>query len=243
MLPPVAIQSLQADIIVMRGIMAAAIGALVSSTRKFDETVEDAELKLELDAVYEWLPGGLDVEEVREFEGEDGNVKYDDEDVDNEEMIEYHACLGVTDALLESEAFACLPDIEARDDELLDEENAELDFFKDLSTLIMHNNMQPRVQNNRLTRNHSTPANKYKRRIKIPLRRKRQMHDEVSRAIERNTPSRDNKTPKVEPAALLEATKDVGIQLEDIVECDADKDADHDCDGAAFGVDFSHVIS
>jgi len=100
MLPPVAIQRLQADVVMVCGIVTATVRTFVSSAGKFDETVEDAELELELDAVYEWLPGGLDVEKVREFEGEDGDVEEDDEDVDDEEMVQYHARLGVADTLL-----------------------------------------------------------------------------------------------------------------------------------------------
>jgi hypothetical protein len=67
------------------------------------------------------------------------------------------------------------------------------------------------------------------------------VHDEVSGAIKGNTPSRDNETPEVEAAALLEAAKNVGVEFQDIVEGDADEDSDHNSDAAALGVDFGHV--
>ncbi|KAI6774114.1 hypothetical protein HG531_000963 [Fusarium graminearum] len=41
--------------------------------------------------------------------------------------------------------------------------------------------------------------------------------------------------------ALFEAAEDVGVELEDIVEGDADEDGDYDSDGAALGVDSSHL--
>ncbi|KAI6758282.1 hypothetical protein HG530_010522 [Fusarium avenaceum] len=91
--------------------------------------------RLELDAVDEWFPSSLDVEEVCELQGKDGDVEQDDEDVYQYQMVQYH----------------------------------------------------------------------------------------------------------LEPAALLEAAEDVGIEFEDIVEGDADEDCDYDGNAAALGVDFGHV--
>lgn len=66
------------------------------------------------------------------------------------------------------------------------------------------------------------------------------MQDEVPRSIEGNAPSCDDETPEVEPAALLEAAEDEGIEFEDIIEGDADEDCDYDGNAAALGVDFGH---
>jgi hypothetical protein len=67
------------------------------------------------------------------------------------------------------------------------------------------------------------------------------VQDQVTRAIEGNAPCRDDETPEVEPAALLEAAEDVGVEFEDIVEGDTYEDCDYDGNAAALGVDFGHV--
>ena len=108
------IHRLQADIISMLcRAMTRSVRTLVATPCKLDETIEDAEFELELDAVNQRLPGCLNVEEVREFESEDGDGEEDDEDVDDDQVIEYHFRLGVADTLLEPQAFGSLPDVKA----------------------------------------------------------------------------------------------------------------------------------
>jgi hypothetical protein len=55
---------------------------------QLDESVENAEFELELDAVYERLPRGLDLKHVCEFEAQDTEVEEDDKEVDEEEVVE-----------------------------------------------------------------------------------------------------------------------------------------------------------
>lgn len=86
--PPLSVERLQSHIM-LGGMCTAGVGAVVSGpSRQLDQAVEDAELELELDAVHERLPGGLDVVEVCEFEAEDGDVEENNEDVDVDQMVQ-----------------------------------------------------------------------------------------------------------------------------------------------------------
>jgi hypothetical protein len=54
---------------------------------QLDEAVENTEFEFELDAVYEWLPRGLDLKHICKFEAQDAEVKEDDKEVDEHEMV------------------------------------------------------------------------------------------------------------------------------------------------------------
>ncbi|KAI6750921.1 hypothetical protein HG530_014371 [Fusarium avenaceum] len=113
------------------GCVASGSGAAVLVTSgHLDETVEDGELELELGAVDECFVGGLVLILVGVLEAKDGDVEKDDEDVDVDEVVhETSASTLVAHCAFHAHQLDGLDDVEARDDDLLDEEDGNLDLL------------------------------------------------------------------------------------------------------------------
>lgn len=110
------------------------------------------------------------------------------------------------------------------------------------TALVVHDNVQSRVEHNRLTGDHRAPAYQDESRIEVGGHIDGQVLDEVASAVKGHAPCRNQETPKVQAAALFEGAEDVDVELQDIVVGDADEDDDDDGHGAVGRVEVDHVV-
>ena len=96
-----------------------------------EQLIQDIELHFELDAVHGSLIGGLDMKVVRVFGDKERNIQKNDEEVNKDEVSDDLPLLQAFDREDWSEGMRRLPDVEPRNDELLNAEAGELNLLVD----------------------------------------------------------------------------------------------------------------
>jgi hypothetical protein len=96
-----------------------------------EQLIQDIELHFELDAVHGSLVGGLDVKVVRVFGDKERNIQKYNEEVNKDEVSDDLPLLQAFDREDWSEGMRRLPDVEPRNDELLNAEAGELNLLVD----------------------------------------------------------------------------------------------------------------
>ena len=97
------------------------------------ELVQDGKLQLQLNAVYGALHDSFDVVQLEELSGYHGNIHDDDGDIDPKELQHNTSDMPLVHGLQKPHRG---PDINARDDELLDAENGDLDLLHGLKARV-----------------------------------------------------------------------------------------------------------
>ena len=101
-----------------------------AALEEVEQAVEDGELHLELDAVHGRLVRDLQDVQTRVLEREQGDVEHDDGDVDPDEVL--HDLVPCPARLaLGADQRPCAPEVDGADDDLLQEEDADLDLLVD----------------------------------------------------------------------------------------------------------------